>query len=149
MKKILWCLKVKNGIELIKENNNLSDKYLQESDNTLESLNNVNNKWGLIMGYYACYNALYSILMKIGIKCEIHDCSIALMEIIPLFTKEDIEFMKNIKSDRIDVQYYLKDKVLEDKDKVKDFVLKCKSIREEIDTDEIRQKILKLKGDEN
>ena len=29
--------------------------------------------------YYVCYNALYSLLVKCGIKCEIHDCNFKLM----------------------------------------------------------------------
>src|SRR3989344_6006062 len=86
----------------------------------------------IIMVYYSCYSALYSILIKAGIKCEIHSCSIALMGMIG-FDKEDIKFMEKLKDDRTNVQYYLKEKELEDENKVKEFLLKCKNIGNEID----------------
>ena len=130
--KIKWCCKKKEGIRLIEPNENLSEKYMEESNLTLEALGKIDNKWNLIMGYYACYNALYSILMKAGIKSEIHDCSIALMNAIPHFSKEDIKFLEELKEDRIGVQYYLKSKTLEDKEKVKDFILTCKQVKEDI-----------------
>ena len=148
--KLEWCCNKKNGITLIEPNDNLSDEYMKESDKTLDSLDLINDKWGLIMGYYACYNALYSLMMKMGIKSEIHDCSIELMKMIPQFSDDDINFIKNLKKDRIDAQYYLKDKVLDDKGKEKEFVLKCKQIKGELDTPSIREKLRRIiKGDKN
>jgi|SRR3989338_2365423 len=148
--KIKWCCRKKEGIRLIEPNENLSERYIEESNLTLDALEKIDNKWNLIMGYYACYNALYSVLMKAGIKSEIHDCSIALMRIIPQFSKEDIKFLEKLKEDRIGAQYYLKSKILEDKEKVKDFILKCKQVKEEIDVGMLRKSISKYtEGDKN
>lgn len=147
--RLRWCCNKKNGITLVEPNDNLSKQYLKEADQTLESLGSVKGKWSLIMGYYACYNALYCILMKSGIKSEIHECSIELMGIIKGFSEEDIELIKSLKKDRIDAQYYLKDKELKDEDKVKDFVLKCKKIIDELDVDAVRGELMRVKGGEN
>ena len=40
------------------------------------------NMWLATTKYYAEYFAVYSVLMKIGIKCEIHDCTIALVKFL-------------------------------------------------------------------
>jgi len=150
MNKLKWCCKAKNGIKLIESNENLSKEYMKEANNTLDNLLLVKGNWKLIMGYYACYNALYSILMKIGIKSEIHECSIELMNLIDGFSKEDIILIKNMKKDRIDVQYYLKDKKLEDTNKIKSFIIKCKEIIETLDIVEVRSKLEKeMENEEN
>jgi uncharacterized protein (UPF0332 family) len=38
--------------------------------------------WIATTAYYARYFALYALLMKIGIKSEIHDCSIAIARLL-------------------------------------------------------------------
>ncbi|MFH2027828.1 MAG: hypothetical protein ABIJ08_01695 [Nanoarchaeota archaeon] len=149
MNKIKWCCSKKEGIMLIEPNENLTERYIDESNNTLENIGKIDGKWEVIMGYYACYNALYAIMMKCGIKSEIHDCTIALMKIIPQFTDNDHDYIINLKEDRISVQYYLKDKKLDSESKVKDFVLKCKHILDEIDVDAVREELNKYMGDKN
>ena len=141
MEKIDWCLNQKKGIKIVQVNDNLSNSYIDDADNSLLSLDKVGGKWKLIMGYYSCYNALYSILMKAGIKSEIHDCTINLMKFIDNFSKEDYNFMKNLKQNRIDSQYYLKEKKIDLK-KVKDFVLKCKIILQEFDFENFRKVVM-------
>lgn len=64
--------------------------------------------------------------------CKIQKNGIELMNLFE-FNKEDIEFMKSLKEDRIQSQYYLKEKKLNDENKVKLFVLKCKKIIELIE----------------
>ncbi len=85
------------------------------------------------MAYYACYNSLYAILQKAGIKCEIHSCTIELMDQISLFTKEDIKFMQDLKEIRQKNQYYLKNILIDDLDRVKSFIIKCKQVSEDTD----------------
>ena len=136
--KIKWCLRKKEGISIVEPNENLSNEYRKEADNTLETMLETKGKWKIIMAYYSCYSALYSILIKAGIKCEIHSCSIALMGMIG-FDKEDIKFMEKLKDDRTNVQYYLKEKELEDENKVKEFLLKCKDIANKIDAQKIKE----------
>ena len=80
-KKLIWCINQNKGIELIDQKLHLSTSYIQEADETLENMLSSKGKWKTIMAYYTCYNALYSLLMKVGIKCEIHDCTIELMDL--------------------------------------------------------------------
>jgi uncharacterized protein (UPF0332 family) len=58
--------------------------------------------------YYAKYFVVYALLSRIGIKCEIHDCTISIFEY--LFTGEiPAKFMQDFqqsKDDRVDAQYY-------------------------------------------
>jgi uncharacterized protein (UPF0332 family) len=79
------------------------------------------------MSYYACYNALYAILIKAGIKCEIHDCSLELMDLLG-FDQRETEYMAKLKEDRIQAQYYLKDIDIKSEEDIKKFILKCKEI---------------------
>ena len=142
--KIRWCCRQKEGIRIIDPNENLCREYLKEADDTLDGLALVRGKWKLIMAYYACYNALYSLLLKAGIKSEIHSCSIAVMAFIEGFDENDMVFMEKLKDDRINVQYYLKKKELDDETKVKDFVLKCKQIGEKLDIEKLRERIRRI-----
>ena len=82
--------------------------------------------------------------MKCGIKCEIHDCTI---ELINLFEFEDIEkdFIKSLKDKRIQSQYYLKKIVFEDNNSVKGFINKCKLILENLNSTKINEIRDKLK----
>ena len=80
--------------------------------------------------------------MKIGIKSEIHDCTIAvcrLLEeerILPKGTSKRLEEDKKL---RIDNQYYLKNrKVSLDMDELVNFVLSTKNIINLITSDKIK-----------
>jgi len=143
--KINWCFEQNKGIKIILPSSHLSAEYLKEADETLENVATATGKWKVITGYYACYNALYALLLKCGIKCEIHDCTISLMRLFNFGDKE-IEFMESLKEDRIQTQYYLKKKELSDEIAVKKFVIKCKIIINEMSSEEINNIREKLKG---
>lgn len=131
MVSVKWCLKQKNGIELVEPKKHLVDSYLNKSMDDLKVCRNLEGDWKLITGYYACYNALYSVLMKCGIKCEIHDCSIEMMKLLD-FSGEEINFMKKLKAMRIEVQYYLKKGKIEG-ELIKKFVVRCRKVLENLD----------------
>jgi uncharacterized protein (UPF0332 family) len=125
MRKIEWCCNQKRGISLVEPNGTIASDYMEKANSNLESMQSVTSSdWKVIIGYYACYNALYARLIEKGIKSEIHDCTIELMKHIPSFTQEEIAFLDSLKNDRIDVQYYLKKREV-DQQKVKEFILKC------------------------
>lgn len=138
MNKIKWCLEQKKGIKLIEIKPHLSDSYLKEADETLENVFSTSGKWKVITGYYACYNALYAILMKTGIKCEIHDCTLELMKLFG-FDNSEMKYLKKLKEDRIQAQYYLKDIILEDESNVKKFVSRCKIILYNLNSEKIEK----------
>ncbi len=142
MNKINWCLEQKKGIELVEPNDNLCKKYFDEAEQTLQLIEN-DDKWELIKAYYASYHALYALLMKAGVKCEIHDCTIELMKSIEAFDNEDYIFLSKLKDKRIQAQYYLKQVVLDNLLEVKKFIFKCQEISEELNIEELRGKIEK------
>ncbi len=135
MEKINWCLEVKNGIELVEPSDNLSKAYIKKSEDALKasSVLNDNRDWEISSGYYAMYFALYAILMKLGVKCENHSCTIEFMKefLLEYFTEEDIRLIKNSMVLRIDAQYYTNKEISEIKYKrmineAPGFLVKCK-----------------------
>lgn len=127
MDKIKWCLGQKRGIELIEPNENLSQAYLADADDSMGTMDRVQGKWEIITAYYACYNAFYALLMKAGIKSEIHDCTLALMSLFD-FTAEQRKYLNDLKKNRINVQYYLKKPTKINTQEIKSFVVACKTI---------------------
>ncbi|MCK4730776.1 MAG: hypothetical protein KAT28_05655 [Candidatus Aenigmarchaeota archaeon] len=107
LSKLEWCCIQKEGIQLIEPNERLAKDYINNADSDILDMKKVSKKWKNIVAYYACYNAFYSILQKTGIKCEIHSCTIELTKLFAL-SKNQQEFFKDLKSCRINVQYYLR-----------------------------------------
>ena len=135
MATIKWCKTQKKGIRLIDPNENLFREYIQTSEETLEVLKSIKGKskvWLAATKYYFEYFALYALLMRIGIKCEIHECTIAICRlleedgIIPGGYSDILEGDKKL---RIDNQYYLKNRdVPLDYSKMVEFVVSIKNI---------------------
>ncbi|QLH09337.1 HEPN domain-containing protein [Candidatus Nitrosotenuis sp. DW1] len=132
-----WCASQKKGIRLVKESENLQKAYTKKSNEALKSMD-VNakagiNEWTISTSYYAKYFAIYALLSRIGIKCEIHDCTIALFghlfgDVIP---QTFIQNLKQAKEDRIDAQYYTTEIRIDYSELIrntKDFVLKIEEI---------------------
>lgn len=143
-KKIYWCCKKKSGIKLTELKSHLDKSYIEESENDLEEINLVGGKWKVIISYYACYEAVYSLLMKCGVKSEIHDCTIELMSLFG-FEENEINFLKDLKKTREENQYYLKRNKLEDEEKVRSFVWRCKEISQELNSEKIEEIRSKIK----
>ena len=147
MNNLKWCLKQLKGIRLIEPNLNIAKEYLSEAETDFKSIDKNNHKWAIIKEYYACYNALYSLLMKSGIKCEIHDCSIELMELFG-FSKYFCNKMIQLKKKRINAQYYLKEIKNDYFEFTKEFLEDCKIKLIELndlEVEEIRNKIKEFK----
>ncbi|HJT10043.1 MAG TPA: HEPN domain-containing protein [Candidatus Nitrosotalea sp.] len=136
-KYLKWCAKQKNGIKIIAGSITLQKAYLQKSKNAIKSME-VNakagiNDWAVAASYYARYDAVYALFSRIGIKCEIHDCTIALFKYLFLgkIAPELIHDLEQSKNDRIDAQYYTRttqinqNKVITD---TKNFVLEIEQI---------------------
>jgi len=110
MNKIKWCLEAKNGLELIEPNEDLTRAYISKAEDALRAsaVLQDNRDWEISSAYYTQYFSLYAILMKIGVKCEIHSCSINFMKefLKDFFTEEDIDFISKSQKARNDMQYY-------------------------------------------
>lgn len=74
-----WCCNKREGIRLIEPNDSLSLGYIQMAENAIGTMireKNLNMQFAISACYYSMYYSLYSILMKIGVKCEIHTCTL-------------------------------------------------------------------------
>lgn len=82
MKNINWCKKQSEGLELINPNSNLCQEYFKKAENALDALRKLdcNIEWQISSAYYAMYFSLYALFMKIGLKSEIHKCTITFMQ---------------------------------------------------------------------
>ncbi|MBI5393493.1 HEPN domain-containing protein [Candidatus Woesearchaeota archaeon] len=149
---VSWCCKQKRGIKLETSNDNLCKAYIQKAKSALNILNSALEKneidWIASTAYYSRYFAFYALLQKCGIKSEIHDCTISLMQSI--FVEEKIineELYAELllaKELRVDLQYYVTEQI--DKEKIKkdcstagNFVLKMEEVVENISNDQIKK----------
>lgn len=153
MRKINWCKETTKGIEKIEPNENLTQIYLEKANNALRAAIDLKNnkEWEIPSRYYAMYFSIYAILMKIGIKCEIHACTIEFMKIYlkEYFSNKEINLLKEAQKARIDIQYYANREISEEtyiqmKNNTAKFIIKCKEITFELNErkiKEIREKI--------
>jgi uncharacterized protein (UPF0332 family) len=112
--KLEWCFN--HGIKLVAPNNDLADEYYSNAEETLLVANlsktSGSNMWLATHKYYVEYLAAYAILMKIGIKSEIHSCTIEIIRFLEVEGIVDFNFSDILDRDkelRIENQYYLKD----------------------------------------
>lgn len=113
-------------------------RYMQESEDTFSSILGAKGSWPAIMAYYCCYHAFYSVLMKTGIRSEIHECTIELTRLFG-FTNEEMKFLHELKENRIDVQYYLLKPKPVYMHRIKHFVQRCRDILSKLDENRIRE----------
>lgn len=154
MDQIKWCLNQKKGIELVEPSNNLRDAYLIKAEESLEVLRTTRIRdWQFTTAYYTIYNGIYSLLMKMGVKCEIHSCTIEFAKrfLKGYFSPEDFELIDKAFSARINSQYYVNREVPDQNydlimKKTPAFLVKCKNIvLEQKEIEEIRKKISSLR----
>lgn len=154
MAEISWCIRQKGGLSLVEPNKNLAEGYLQKAETALESARTEKaEEWKITKSYYAMYFSLYAMLQRVGIKCEIHACTIAFARhfLADCFTSEEMDFLHGSLTARIDSQYFVNKevpdeifkKVIETAPK---FFVKCKGIINSLDENrvlEIREKFAK------
>lgn len=146
---IIWCLKQKRGIRIIDPNENLVKEYLRKATGSLNTMNaalRINEtEWIMTTAYYARYFALYALLMKLGVKSEIHDCSIAVARLLAregILTENLVNDISQAKEMRVDVQYYVtreleQGKVRRNVESARKFVLEIEKAIENTTTEQI------------
>lgn len=146
---IKWCCKQKNGIRLIEPNSNLAEGYIKMADDALGTMIREKEhslRFSISACYYSMYYSLYCVMMKIGIKCEIHSCSIKFMEdyLLNFYSKEDLKIINKAFNCRNNIQYYV-DKIIQKKDsefiisKAPMFYSKSKEILSKLNEDDINK----------
>ena len=149
--KLVWCFS-KKEVKLIEPNENLAFEYLSSAEETLLVLNNIKSKsnmWLATTKYYCEYFASYSILMRLGIKCEIHDCTIEILKFLDV--KDLLNGVKGFwrileldKEIRIENQYYLKNISVDvNYNQLRDFVLNIKDLVRKLSNEEIEKVFLR------
>jgi uncharacterized protein (UPF0332 family) len=132
---------------MINSNRNLADAYIIKAEEALESMRiNKVRDWKISTAYYALYFSLYAILMRIGVKCGIHSCTLefARSYLKNYFGDDEIDFLEDSLKARIDTQYYINrqvpDKHVEDMIKTApEFLVKSKSIILKLNEKEINE----------
>lgn len=140
-----WCKK--KGMKLIEPNDNLAEEYFKNAEETLRVTNMIkssgSNMWLATQKYYTEYLAAYSLMMKIGIKSEIHSCTIEVVKILEKEGIVDFEFSKNLEEDkelRIDNQYYLKNRPVDlNPRRLSEILLRIKTILDNISSEQIER----------
>ena len=152
--KIIWCLKQKRGVKIVEPNENLYKAYILKAREALEAMNvNFERKilsWAVSASYYARYFAVYALLSKIGIKSEIHDCTIELFKFLFVdMNKVNIKFYEELKSAkdyRIEAQYYFPDFKSLKLQSTREFVLEIEKLAEQLREKDILELRKKLKS---
>jgi len=125
MVSLKWCCKKKSGIKLVEPSDNLSLSYIKTAENSLGTMNRErknNLTFAVSACYYSMYYSLYSILTKIGIKCEIHSCTLEFMRklLTEFYTKDDMKIISKAFDLREIAQYHI-EKVIDVKEA--DFIM--------------------------
>ncbi len=155
MDTLTWCVHQKKGIQLIDQNENLADAYMKKSEEALVTLSEVSNiSWKLSAAYYAMYFSVYAIFQQIGVKSEIHKCTILLAKtyLSEFYNGNELQLLKNALDQRIESQYYTtsfsnkttKEKIIKETPK---FIAQSKLILSQITQKKIssiRNEIIKL-----
>ena len=153
-KHLYWCLKQSKGIRIVKPSDNLLKAYLQKSRNALKSME-INAQvdlveWAVSASYYAKYFAVYALLSKIGVKCEIHDCTITLFEYLfsDSIPREIVKDLRDSKGNRVEAQYYTQEISVDLEQvitKTRQFVLEIEKIIDSLNADKLSELQRKLK----
>src|SRR3989338_8455966 len=98
MANLKLCLTHKDGIRLVDPSQSLALAYVKKAEDSLVSMNEINVRdWKISTAYYTMYFSLYAILSRVGIKCELHGCTIEFANsfLKEYFTAEEIDFLED------------------------------------------------------
>ena len=154
---IKWCCNQKSGIKIDSPNDNLAQSYINMAENAIGTMNRektLNPQFSISACYYSMYYSLYAVLMKIGIKSEIHKCTLEFMKkfLKNFYSDEEIKTISKAFDVRDATQYYA-DRIIDKKDV--DFIMmqapfflnKSKSVLaklNESDINKIREELGKI-----
>ncbi|MBU1975728.1 MAG: hypothetical protein KKG59_04970 [Nanoarchaeota archaeon] len=75
---------------------------------SIDCLDIKSNLWKATIAYYAFYYSLYAVMLYIGIKSEIHTCTLLFMSkyLRKHYTQKDVDTIQYAFTLRKDAQYY-------------------------------------------
>lgn len=115
--KIKWCLEKNEGLELVAPNSELADSYIRKAEDALETNNLAKAKdWKISTAYYSLYFSVYAVLVRVGVKCEIHSCTIEFAKrfLREFFSRREIDLLEKSLKARVNAQYYVNREVSEE-----------------------------------
>ena len=150
-----WCCRQEKGIRLVEPSQNISQGYISLAESSIGTMNRERDKnivFSISAGYYSMYYSLCSVLIALGIKCEIHKCTIKFAEefLRDFYNKEDIKTIYEAFSLRNSAQYYV-NKILNEQEilnlikKSPIFVAKSMSILSSLNEKKIEEARNRLK----
>ncbi len=78
---IEWCARQRRGIRLVDASERLRQAHRKKSRESIAALQALAGSgvgtWAASASYYAKYHAVYALFMQVGVRCEIHDCTVA------------------------------------------------------------------------
>jgi len=151
--RIKWCFRQKGLVSLVAPNKNLAEGYLKKAEIAIEEIKNVkSNEWKIETAYYGIYHSIYALLIRTGLKSELHMCTISfVLEMFSdYFDEKEILVLKNSRENRKSSMYYVNTNI-KDED-LKDLVLfapkifaKCKQILSELNQRKIESFLNKIR----
>src|SRR3989344_3446078 len=144
-----FCFKKASGLKLISSNENLVKVYKRKSKSALNMLQSAIEKkedeWILDTSYYAKYFMVYALFMKVGIKSEIHDCTIFALKSIfcdlKIISPELCKDLSDSRDLRVGSLYYDKDfgknEILNKSNTAPNFCLEIESILDSLSKEDI------------
>jgi len=135
----------KQEVILTEPSISLAEEYFRNAEETLRITNLIkdsgSNMWLATQKYYTEYLAAYSILMKIGIKSEVHTRTIDIIKLLEQEKIIDFQFSNKLEEDknlRIDNQYYLKNIPIDfDPKKTAELLLKVRNVLDTLSKEKI------------
>ena len=110
---IRWCARQGRGIRIVKPSERLGRQYAEKSHDAVLSMRaNIGaglGDWAVSASYYAMYFAVYSLLARVGIRCEIYDCTVAIFGRLFVGGRGGADLagvLAGAKKDRVAAQYY-------------------------------------------
>jgi len=146
-----YCFKKSSGLSLTSPNENLVKVYKRKSKSALNMLDSAKEKqeddWILDTSYYAKYFMIYALFMKVGIKSEIHDCTIYALKSIflkdGLISQDVYDELEKSKDLRVGALYYDKDfgheEILKRAKTAPEFCLNVESVIDKISNEDIEK----------
>lgn len=145
MVELEWCKNQPHGIKKVEPSENVAKEYLENAEESLRILKHVEDTgsriWLATIRYYIEYFAVYAVLMRLGLKSEIHGCTIEISKWLRdrgVIQGEHVKQLERSKDLRIKNQYNLKDRPVNvDEERLKDFILDMREIVESLSDEEV------------
>ncbi|MEK6892795.1 MAG: HEPN domain-containing protein [Nanoarchaeota archaeon] len=119
MVSIKWCCNQRSGIKIDSPNDNLVQSFINMAENAIGTMNRektLNPQFSISACYYSMYYSLYAVLIKIGVKSEIHQCTLEFMKqfLMDFYSQEEIKIIRKAFDVRDTTQYYANSVVNQD-----------------------------------